>query len=330
MAWQDKSGAESSVTHCIVAAKNRARAGGWASNRNGRTNSQAATAVRSDAISTAVLDALDDAVLLLDTDNKITRHNAAAAELVNASEGALMLDLFGSDGEQRRLIARLLDKARRGPTHTEVTVARSPKHEPVEFTLTLKPLPSTGQRVAILRDVSREKRNERALRELATRDELTRCYNRRYFISALEAEIERQRRYGKPVTLLLIDIDHFKRVNDTYGHAVGDAALAALAAVGASIFRDSDVFARLGGEEFGVLLPETNVEHGEIIAERFRKQLRDSVIPDAPADLFLTVSIGVTPVRSIMTPTTALKAADKALYRAKNTGRNRVVTCHAA
>lgn len=278
-------------------------------------------------LSCAVLDALDDAVLLLDTDNKISAFNATASAMLSCQVGQKLADLAGGDKDQRRLLQTLSRKAWRERVSAEITLTQNPERVVM---LTMKPLSEEAKRLAVIRDITKEKRNERSLRELATRDELTRCYNRRYFIAALEAEIERQRRYGGARTLLLMDIDHFKRINDRYGHAVGDSALAMLADVGGKIFRENDVFARLGGEEFAVLLPETSVDNAELIAERFRQNLRNNAVPGAPEGVFLTVSIGVTPIRSVMTPTTALKTADAALYRAKRSGRNRVVTSHAA
>lgn len=164
---------------------------------------------------------------------------------------------------------------------------------------------------------------EEKLKILAREDPLTKTFNRRHFMELAEAEWERASRYGAPLSLLLLDVDHFKRINDRHGHAVGDQLLVGMADALQASLRKPDVLARFGGEEFVVLLPETPRERAWQVAERLRE-----AIPQASANLVpggVTVSIGVSHVGSGAPDLEALLGqADRALYAAKQTGRNRV------
>jgi two-component system cell cycle response regulator len=143
----------------------------------------------------------------------------------------------------------------------------------------------------------------------------------------LEAEIDRAQRYDRPLSLLLVDLDHFKDVNDTHGHAGGDEVLRAVADVLAAVCRDVDLAARIGGEEFAILLPETDARGAEHVAERARGRIAESH-HRAPsgAGFRITASAGVASLgREVTSAEGLLQAADDALYRAKGEGRNRVV-----
>ncbi len=164
------------------------------------------------------------------------------------------------------------------------------------------------------------------LETLAAVDWLTGLYNRRHFETLAQAELARSQRYMRPLTLLMLDIDHFKAVNDTYGHATGDRVLQALATVCLATKRDADVAARLGGEEFALLLPETTAGAAVQFAERLRQQIRDCAPVVNGEKLPITVSIGI--AGSSLTTSGVqplLNNADQALYEAKRSGRNRVV-----
>jgi diguanylate cyclase (GGDEF)-like protein len=164
------------------------------------------------------------------------------------------------------------------------------------------------------------------LETLAAVDWLTGLYNRRHFETLAQAELARSQRYMRPLTLMMLDIDHFKDVNDTYGHATGDRVLQALATVCLATKRDADVAARLGGEEFALLLPETTDSAAAQFAERLRQQIRDCAPVVAGEKLPITISIGIagaSPTTSGIQP--LLSNADQALYDAKRSGRNRVV-----
>lgn len=162
--------------------------------------------------------------------------------------------------------------------------------------------------------------------ESARRDELTGLFNRREFDNRFEEELQRARRYGRVCAVMLCDIDHFKQVNDTYGHAVGDEVLIALAGRLHSAVRPTDVVARFGGEEFAVLLSETAVEDAEAVAERLRQVVSaDPVGLRSGGALPVTVSVGVAGCpEHAQEAEEALNAADHALYTAKERGRDRV------
>lgn len=180
--------------------------------------------------------------------------------------------------------------------------------------------------IGLLADISDRKAMERELRRLATTDSLTGAFNRRHFLAAAGTELERANRYGNPLTLLMLDVDYFKTINDAHGHGVGDEALRRLVEGLRNALRDIDVIGRLGGEEFAVLLPETGMAGALITAERLRAQV-DELRMDLPegGQLAFTVSIGIAAPRAEDGSVEAVLArADKALYRAKDQGRNRV------
>ncbi len=164
------------------------------------------------------------------------------------------------------------------------------------------------------------------LQRLATTDGLTGASNRRFFSDKLNEEIERAERYGHPLTLILLDIDRFKAVNDTKGHSDGDKALQAIAAIGIESGRASDTFARLGGEEFVMLLPHTELEAGLAFAERLRTRIETHSIAGESGNFRVTASFGVASLKRHENGDTLVARADTALYLAKSSGRNRVVS----
>lgn len=203
------------------------------------------------------------------------------------------------------------------------------------FLVSVTPMETNGRQadrfVHVARDITERKSFEEQLRKLATTDSLTGIWNRRHFMYLAKRELYRTRRYGGEVALMMIDLDHFKRINDTYGHAVGDEALKMVATIGRSILRKIDIFARYGGEEFVIALPETPLEQALQAAERLRQTLGETPIGTHGEPLHITVRIGLTVVTgrdgldlSSLDLNTLLKQADDALYKAKNNGRNRV------
>lgn len=162
------------------------------------------------------------------------------------------------------------------------------------------------------------------LHRLANTDVLTGIRNRRSFLDAARLELAACRRSGRPATLLLIDLDHFKVVNDTGGHAAGDTVLVEVAALLQRDRRESDVVARLGGEEFIVLLTDTPLAAGEVVAERLRASLAELEVVVDGRPYRLTTSVGLTPLVPTDDITDAMIRADTALYRAKRGGRDRV------
>ncbi len=177
-------------------------------------------------------------------------------------------------------------------------------------------------------NISKRKHLEDDLRHLAQVDAVTGLRSRRYFFELAERETSRSQRYGRSLAVLMIDIDHFKTVNDTYGHFAGDAVLQKVGEVATKVSRASDIIGRIGGEEFALVLPETKRSQALAAAERLRVALAETAVQVPGAqDLHVTVSIGVT---SLM-PTDAtfeaiLARADAALFAAKESGRNRICT----
>jgi len=167
---------------------------------------------------------------------------------------------------------------------------------------------------------------EESLRRMATTDPLTGTANRRRFLDAARAEAIRFRRYERPFSLLMLDIDHFKAVNDTYGHAAGDQVLIETARRCGGALRTGDVFGRLGGEEFAALLPETGAEEARVLAERLRRAVAGIEVPAPGGAIRVTISIGVAEASEAAGSAEAVLAlADGALYRAKEAGRDRIV-----
>ena len=167
------------------------------------------------------------------------------------------------------------------------------------------------------------------LEPLATRDQLTNLFNRHYFSSEIVRQINFWRRHQQPLSILLLDVDHFKKVNDTYGHIAGDYALKTIAEICLKQVRDIDTIARVGGEEFAVLLPSTAVNGAMQMAERMRAAVQAYTFKYEGIEFNITVSIGVTELTDeSWSITEFLKAVDKMLYEAKRTGRNRCVASH--
>lgn len=164
------------------------------------------------------------------------------------------------------------------------------------------------------------------LKETSITDELTGCYNQRYFHNVLEVEISRVKRYGRPLSMVMFDIDHFKRVNDKFGHIFGDEILKGIGNILMKSVRTCDTAFRYGGEEFSVILTETRKEKALISAERIRKKIADTVFKMKNKTAKVTISGGISEFdRKTQSKESLIAKTDKALYSAKKQGRNRVV-----
>ncbi|MCG3188493.1 MAG: hypothetical protein LKCHEGNO_00484 [Burkholderiaceae bacterium] len=181
-------------------------------------------------------------------------------------------------------------------------------------------------RVWFFRDITHQKRIEAALHELARHDPLTGVANRRYFFEQAQHEFARARRHRTPLSITGIDIDHFKNVNDRHGHDGGDAVLRSFCGVAQRLIREGELFARLGGEEFAVLLPDTPIDGASRFAQRLRRAAAEAPLAlDGERTVRCTISVGVTALREADAAVEdCLRRADAALYRAKQSGRNRV------
>jgi diguanylate cyclase (GGDEF)-like protein len=176
------------------------------------------------------------------------------------------------------------------------------------------------------REIEQRKLLEEELRKLATTDYLTGLFIRRQLFELGEKEIIRAKRNGSPLSLMILDIDHFKSINDTYGHATGDEVLKSFASIFRESLRNVDIVCRFGGEEFVAILPDTDTQLALEVAQRLRQNVEASILPVEGVELKYTVSIGLTGLREQDTQINQLiHRADEALYVAKNSGRNRVV-----
>jgi diguanylate cyclase (GGDEF)-like protein len=170
---------------------------------------------------------------------------------------------------------------------------------------------------------------EHRLAALATTDAMTGILNRRAFLERADALIAQARRFKHPLTLLLLDLDAFKSINDTYGHAAGDAVLRDVARAIASQLREVDAFGRIGGEEFGILMPAADTAGARVAAERLRRAVESAEIRHHATTLRMTASFGLATVSRDWSIEHLLSSADAALYTAKQGGRNRVVVADA-
>ncbi len=288
-----------------------------------------------------IIEQMKDGVIILRSDmtildlNRQARHViGAAADLVGKPFDALesfcpVLYAAGCG----RIAGQEAKKENTGPYLIESSGGAEQKYFDIECIPLVKNEKNIGHLIT-LHDVTEQVQLMRRVEELARIDGLTGLFNRRHFMDIFTRELERCRRYRKPFSLAVLDIDHFKNINDVYGHPAGDEVLAALGKEFTASLRSPDTVARLGGEEFGVLLPETNGEEAYAVCQRLRQAVAKKRIPvgnpsspDGEISLSVTVSIGVAcashdaaaPERLL------LEQADKALYRAKNEGRNRVV-----
>ena len=170
------------------------------------------------------------------------------------------------------------------------------------------------------------KENFAKVSEMANRDGLTGLYNARFFQEALSREMERTKRSGRPLSLIIFDADRFKRINDRYGHPAGDQILQHISRIGRSVLRGYDVLARYGGEEFIAMLTDTTGVQGVILGERLRKMIEQRPYMTEEGDAIkVTISVGVAQARAPYEKKDIISQADQALYRAKETGRNKVL-----
>ncbi|MBN2752013.1 MAG: GGDEF domain-containing protein [Rhodospirillaceae bacterium] len=179
--------------------------------------------------------------------------------------------------------------------------------------------------ISFIHDATRRKAIERKLKAMATSDALTGCCNRRHLLSILHREFQVGQRNGVPLTFAMLDVDRFKHINDTFGHPAGDSVLQALATTCNKGIRNSDSFGRLGGEEFGFILPATTTTDAERILSRIREDIEHTKVNVPHSLINVTVSIGITALSNDDPDEQALMSrADTALYAAKAAGRNRI------
>ena len=218
-----------------------------------------------------------------------------------------------------------------GPDEIEL-ISKEGRLIPVEINTSVVQRMGQGIILAFVRDITDRKLAEEALREsehryqeLSIIDDLTQLYNSRHFHAQLEREIERSNRYGQPLTLLLLDIDKFKKFNDKYGHVEGDYVLSRLGQLVKRCLRETDSAYRYGGEEFTIMLPMTTSEEGIVTAKRIQTELKKEVFyPVLGQEVNITVSIGLAQYKTKEEMKAFVQRVDKLMYQAKKDGRNRI------
>ncbi|WP_051304881.1 sensor domain-containing diguanylate cyclase [Chitinilyticum litopenaei] len=262
-------------------------------------------------------------------DHFVTYINQQAAQLFDLPQAAA-LSMRAFDFFQDRVqFLDLVYYAQQGePAHNVEIVLKRHDGLPLWATLSISVVTISDQPVVVIgvNDITERKRLEEELKRRATTDGLSGLANRAHFMERSEAELQRARRYRHPLSLMMLDIDFFKQINDSFGHAAGDQVIQAIATVARSCLRDTDLIARMGGEEFAILLPETGLPHTMDAAERLRSAIESHVVATSEGHrIRFTTSVGVAELgfadESI---SDLLKRADKALYQAKHQGRNQV------
>jgi diguanylate cyclase (GGDEF)-like protein/PAS domain S-box-containing protein len=261
-------------------------------------------------------------------DGRILQVNDACAAMFGISPAMIGVDSFArfyADPDDRaRLMARLNRDGEINDFETRALCADGVARTVLVRATTVE-LATGKTLIAGIIDISDRKAVELSLEWLASTDPLTKLPNRLSFFSTARAEMMRCMRLGRPLALLMIDLDHFKAINDNFGHQGGDKALKAFGALCLDRLRGTDIIGRLGGEEFGVLLPDTDGPQALAIAEELCRALAALRLPSPNQALRLTVSIGLTTVRrGDKDLDSALARADRALYKAKRAGRDRV------
>ena len=280
-----------------------------------------------------VIDAAQAVVLVIHGDGRIFRANPFAAMIAGLGVG----ELTGLDASaiffapEARTAAQDLLRIARSQAHGEAGIMPlvTASGEQREFAWYHSRLPDPASQGALLllvgRDMTERERLFREVQRLSTTDPLTGLSNRRHFDAAAKLEVIRARRYGRPLSAVMVDLDHFKRVNDAFGHAAGDRVLVGVAGLCVRLARTTDLKARLGGEEFCLLLPETPAESARVLAERLRADI-EALPFDADGRAFrITASLGIGGYVPGDELEKVIDRADSALYAAKESGRNRVV-----
>lgn len=296
------------------------------------------------ALIQALINAMPDGILVVDQQDIIVATNERLFELWNIDpdsfEGVESSTLVGE--QDALLLNRVLHQVKHSETfmrrvrelyenpdlddHTEIELKNGTTLERHSTVLRDHELGYLG-RVWFFSDFTSHKQAEHALKDLALTDSLTRIPNRRHFTMRAKEEFARSKRYQHPLSFVMFDIDHFKKINDEYGHGTGDKVLKVLCQQSLTILRETDFMARYGGEEFVILMPDTPVKDAAVSAERLREHIAEQAITTNTGTIRVTISLGVAQVGlADHSMADTLKRADDALYKAKDEGRNRTRT----
>ncbi|MEK6743286.1 MAG: diguanylate cyclase [Nitrospirota bacterium] len=287
-------------------------------------------ALEKDLYVRAIIERVSDAIITVDEKNRVESFNPAAERIFGFAAAEVagkditpMVPALGT-GETLPVREDLLAGRRR----EVLGIRRDGSAFPAECSVSDMWLDGRVRLIVSVKDITDQKELEKVLREQAVLDGLTGLYNKRALVGILNDEVGRSRRYHRTFTIILLDIDHFKNVNDTYGHPAGDEVLKGVASLINAGVRSQDKTARYGGEEFAVILPETDGAGGLVVAERLRRNIaaHPFKVQDhrgSETDISVTMSLGVALFPQDGDASEALiSAADRALYEAKNTGRN--------
>jgi diguanylate cyclase (GGDEF)-like protein/PAS domain S-box-containing protein len=283
----------------------------------------------------AIAESARDAIVMLDLEGRVSYWNPAAVDIFGytAEEvmGRSLHDLLAPPQNLHAYHAAFPSFMKTGQgeaigkSHEIVAYRKDGSEIPVQLSLSSFKLNDGWYAVGIISDITERKRLEAELQLQATLDELTGISNRRYFLKLATNEIKRALRLNHPLTIAILDIDHFKNINDSYGHASGDQALVAFSQICQEQLREIDLFARIGGDEFALLLPETNPTQSVMAVERVRIAIAAQVLTLAGEPVTITISAGIAGLEGQCETLDALMdRADQALYRAKGAGRNRI------
>lgn len=281
--------------------------------------------------------AVGEGIYVLDPQGRTLYVNEAATRLTGFNADKLMQgnlhNLLHSHENNAQLTLSecpIFVTALNGGTYEADEQFRTRTGELIPVVVTSRPLMEEGQVtgvVTVFRDISERKEHERRLEDLATTDPLTGLSNRRAFLERLSEELQLIHRLQHASTLLMIDFDHFKAINDRYGHHAGDQVLKHFAQIARDCLRQTDMLGRMGGEEFSILLPGTNLDGASHLAEMLRERMETSPTSLDGGEIAMTLSIGLTALTTHdHSPSDVLNRADKALYQAKEQGRNQVVS----
>lgn len=273
----------------------------------------------------SLIEKMVDGVLVIDMHNRIVDMNPSAQHLLS-----ITVNTFGRPVEEVVKQWSKYEKESFNFTQAQTEIelnGRPEKHIDMQVTTIQDGRGKKLGRLIILHDITKLKLIQNELHILANIDALTGANNRGHFMELAGREIQRANRYKRNLSMVLMDMDYFKKINDTYGHASGDQALVTLKTICTQNTRKMDIFARLGGEEFALLLPETGKERAVELADRLRRALQEIIIQKDEVKFKCTISMGV--AEFFLEEKDSLEAllhrSDKALYKAKADGRNRVV-----
>jgi len=279
----------------------------------------------------SILDNMPDVFYRTDLQGLITLMSPSCEEVLGYAADEMIgrpLASFYCTPSEREKILNALQEGKGQARHVEACLTHKNGANVWISTNAYMRLDENGQNIGvegIARDISARKELEEKLTTFARIDDLTQVYNRRYFYEEAEKLLMLAHRYQRPAAVLMLDLDRFKQVNDTYGHRGGDEVLKHFAQICRDTIRETDIVGRTGGEEFAILLPETERDSALLLAERIRSSVASATLKLNESILFYSVSIGVAVNNSEKAPIEELLSqADEALYAAKEAGRNRI------